>query len=117
LFYRRAVIEAAGGLRTLGSETAEDAASTKLVRRAGLRVRLVDAPFEQPLGFRRRGDVWDRQVRWARLRRASFGKLYALEVTAGAILPAAATIVIALATGYSVAGALALFGAIWYGAE
>ena len=34
------------------AELAEDAASTKLVRAAGLRVRLVDAPFAQPLGRR-----------------------------------------------------------------
>ena len=43
---------------------------------AGLRVRLVDAPFEQPLGERCGADVWQRQLRWARLRRASFPACY-----------------------------------------
>jgi ceramide glucosyltransferase len=35
-------------------------------------VRLVDRPFPQPLGYRSAADVWRRQLRWARLRRASF---------------------------------------------
>ena len=52
MLYRRSQIEAAGGIRLLATEPAEDAATTKLVRAAGLRIRLVDAPFEQPLGYR-----------------------------------------------------------------
>ncbi len=117
LFYRRSDIEAAGGLRALAAEAAEDAASTKIMRATGKRVRLVDAPFQQPLGERRRGDVWDRQVRWARLRRDSFPAFYCLEVTSGAVLPLIAVILIAIATGYSVIAATALFLALWYGAE
>ena len=60
----------AGGVRALAAELAEDAASTKIVRAAGLRVRLVDNPFQQPLGRRTLKEVWRRQTRWARLRRA-----------------------------------------------
>jgi len=117
LFYRRSDIEAAGGLRALAAEAAEDAASTKIMRASGRRVRLVDAPFQQPLGERRRGDVWDRQVRWARLRRDSFTSFYCLEATSGAVLPLIAALFIAIASGYSVIGAAALFLTIWYGAE
>jgi len=117
LFYRRADIEAAGGLRALAAEAAEDAASTKIMRASGRRVRLVDAPFQQPLGERRRGDVWDRQVRWARLRRDSFRSFYCLEAGSGAVLPLIAVVFIAVATGYSVIAACALFLGIWYGAE
>jgi ceramide glucosyltransferase len=72
MLFRRDIVERAGGIRALAAETAEDAATTKLVRAAGLRVHLVDAPFEQPLGRRRAGEVWARQLRWARLRRVSF---------------------------------------------
>src|SRR5688572_16275471 len=102
LFYRRADIEAAGGLGALAAEAAEDAASTKIVRDSGRRVRLVDAPFQQPLGERGRGDVWDRQVRWARLRRDSFTSFYCLEAASGAVLPLIAAIIIAIASGHSV---------------
>src|SRR4030088_211444 len=71
MLYRRGQIEAAGGIRLLASEPAEDAATTKLMRAAGLRIHLVDAPFEQPLGYRSAAEVWARQLRWARLRQAS----------------------------------------------
>jgi ceramide glucosyltransferase len=117
LLYRRADIEAAGGLRALAVEAAEDAASTKLVRALGRRVRLCNAPSEQPLGRRRCADVWDRQVRWARLRRDSFPALYCLEIGAGVLLPLAALVVAALAAGLPVALSLAAFLAMWYGAE
>src|SRR5262245_29319240 len=69
-----------------------------LVRDLGLRVRLVDAPFEQPLGYRSAGEVWARQLRWAKLRQASFRKYYALEILSGSLGPltAAAYVVAAL---------------------
>ena len=72
MLWRRADLERAGGIETLAKEVAEDAASTKIVRNAGLKVRLVDRPFPQPLGDRTAAEVWNRQLRWARLRRASF---------------------------------------------
>ncbi len=72
MLYRRDLIEAAGGIRAFGTELAEDAASTKIVRRQGLRVRVVNRPFEQPLGRRTVTEVWRRQIRWARLRRDTF---------------------------------------------
>jgi ceramide glucosyltransferase len=115
LFYRRRDIEAAGGLRALGAEAAEDAATTKIVRAAGRRVRLVDAPFRQPLGRRQRTDVWHRQVRWAQLRRASFGRFYVLEIMSGGVPPLAAATFIAIASGQS--GLVAALAALWYGAE
>jgi ceramide glucosyltransferase len=78
-------------------------------------VRLVDAPFRQPLGRRRADDVWNRQVRWAQLRRASFGRFYVLEIMSGGALPLAAAAFIALATGRP--GLVAALAALWYGAE
>ncbi|MGH6844644.1 MAG: ceramide glucosyltransferase, partial [Methylocella sp.] len=87
MLWRRDIMEASGGIRALGAEIAEDAASTKLVRRQGLAVNLVDSPFEQPLGFRGFRDVWLRQLRWARMRRKTFPLFYAFEIVAGAALP------------------------------
>ena len=72
MLMRRDVIERGGGIESLGSEIAEDAASTKLVRGQGLHAHLVARPFAQPIGARRLRDVWKRQLRWARLRRATF---------------------------------------------
>jgi ceramide glucosyltransferase len=117
MMWWRDVLERAGGIRTLATEVAEDAASTKVVRAAGLHVRLVDPPFEQPLGERSVRDVWNRQIRWARLRRASFMLYFAPEILSGAALPLMAVAFLAAGLGLSVPAALLLFGVIWYGAE
>jgi ceramide glucosyltransferase len=116
MLYRKPDIEAAGGIRQLGNEPAEDAATTKIVRAAGLRVRLVDAPFEQPLGCRRARDVWARQRRWARLRTASFKEFYLLEALAGGALPLALAAYVIVALGLPLLVVLLPF-VIWYGAE
>jgi ceramide glucosyltransferase len=117
MLWRRHDLEAAGGIKALGAEIAEDAASTKVVRAAGLRVRLVDAPFGQPLGRRRMAEVWRRQTRWARLRRASFPLFFVPEIFGGAVFPLLAAGYAAHAAGVSTAGAVAALAIVWYGAE
>jgi ceramide glucosyltransferase len=116
MLYRKSDVERAGGIRLLASEPAEDAATTKLVRAAGLRVRLVDAPFEQPLGHRGAREVWARQRRWARLRTASFKQYYLLEALSGGAVPLALSVYVIAALGLPLITAL-LPVAIWYGAE
>jgi ceramide glucosyltransferase len=117
MLWRKADLDSAGGIAALGKEVAEDAASTKIVRAAGLRVRLVDRPFVQPLGRRGAAEVWNRQVRWARLRRASFLLYFLPEVLAGGVLPMIAAAIVADAFDVpAVLGASAM-GALWYGAE
>jgi ceramide glucosyltransferase len=80
-------------------------------------VRLVDPPFEQPLGERSARDVWSRQIRWARLRRASFMLYFAPELLSGGALPLLAVVVVSAGLGWSIPAALLAFGAVWYGAE
>lgn len=87
LFWRREVLEKAGGLEALGREMAEDVASTKVVRAQGLRVALPGRFFEQPIGRRNLSAVWSRQVRWAKVRRMGFAGLYLPEILAGVSLP------------------------------
>jgi ceramide glucosyltransferase len=116
MLWRRSRLDRAGGIRALASELAEDAAATKVVRRAGLRVRLVDAPFEQPLGHRSAAEVWRRQVRWARLRRTSFKAHFMPEILAGAAWPLAAAAFAAAQSDLPLAGVPAL-AALWYGSE
>jgi ceramide glucosyltransferase len=117
MLWRRADLDAAGGIRALGAELAEDAAATKLVRALGLDVHLVDAPFAQPLGRRTLREVWRRQTRWARLRRASFLHLFLPEGFAGALMPSAALAFLASSAGWPVWESLGAFAALWYGAE
>ncbi len=87
MLWHKETLERAGGIRALAAEIAEDAAATKLVRRAGLKVKLVDSPFEQPLGRRTLPEIWARQVRWARLRRVTFLPFFLLEIFTGSLLP------------------------------
>jgi ceramide glucosyltransferase len=117
MLWRRADLERAGGISALAAELAEDAAATKIVREAGRRVRLPDAPFEQPLGRRTAAEVWNRQLRWARLRRASFVLCFMPELFTGALLPLIAVAAIAAMKGVSVVASVGAFAALWYGCE
>jgi len=116
LFWRRDVLDAAGGLVKLGMEMAEDIASTKAVRAQGLHVRVLTAPWPQPLGRRNLASVWDRQVRWARVRRLGFPAIFAAEIVSGAVAPVLASTLLAamgVIPGYLVI--LLIMG--WYGLE
>src|SRR5450631_2926866 len=116
MLWRRDLLERAGGIRALASELAEDAAATKVVRRAGLRVRLVDAPFEQPLGHRSAAEMWHRQVRWARLRRTSFKVYFMPEILAGAAWPLIAAAFAAAQSDLPLAS-VPVLAVVWYGSE
>ena len=76
-----------GGLAALTSEVAEDAAATKLARRLGRQVRVVDRPFPQPLGRRTYAGVAASAAR-ARLRRLSFPGFSASSSRPAACFPA-----------------------------
>jgi ceramide glucosyltransferase len=117
MFWRRSVLEGAGGIGVLGLEPAEDAASTKVVRESGLRVRLVDAPFPQPLGHRTALEVWHRQARWAQLRRASFPLFYLPEILGGALIPMISAALLAAAFDLSWLAAVLTVATVWYGTE
>ena len=117
MLWRREVLEAGGGIRALAGETAEDAAATKLVRRLGLRVRMVDAPFAQPLGRRSAADVWQRQVRWARLRRGTFRLFFIPEIFTGGLVPLAVGTAGVAAAGGPATLFAAAFTTAWYGSE
>jgi ceramide glucosyltransferase len=117
MLWRRADLERAGGIETLANEAAEDAAATKVVRGAGRKVQLVDRPFPQPLGYRSAAEVWHRQVRWARLRRASFFAYFLPEALSGGVLPMIALAIVAPAFGLPAAASVVSFGVLWYGSE
>lgn len=116
LFTRRALVDGAGGLAALGRDLAEDVACTKLVRAAGLRVRLVQRPFAQPIGRRTWPAVWGRQLRWSRVRWHGFPGLFLIEPFSGPVLPLLALIAAAQAGAIS-GGGVPAFLAVWYGAE
>jgi len=87
LFWRRDILTKGGGIEALAAELAEDAAATKMVRAQGKKVRLSTMPFPQPLGIKTMKATWQRQVRWAKLRRDSFKTFFYLEILSGPIFP------------------------------
>src|SRR5262249_50782298 len=117
MLVRRHHLAQAGGIHALAEEIAEDAAATKIVRRMGLRASLVDAPFVQPLGQRTAKQVWDRQTRWARLRRISFPCYFASAVFTGCLLPLAAAACVADSLDVPATALVAALAAIWFGSE
>ncbi|MGO8917694.1 MAG: ceramide glucosyltransferase [Stellaceae bacterium] len=117
MLWRRDIVERGGGIRALGAEIAEDAAATKLVRAAGRKVQLVDAPFEQPLGRRSAREVWLRQVRWARLRRMTFPVMFLPELLVGCVFPALAAAFAAQQHGIGAVPAVAALLVLWFGTE
>ncbi|WP_143594665.1 ceramide glucosyltransferase [Thioclava sp. DLFJ5-1] len=116
LFWRRDILMAGGGFAALGRNMAEDVASTKLVRRQGLKVRLTRHLFAQPIGTRAAREVWERQLRWSKVRRDGFVMIFAAEIAQGPFLPFLAALVLA-ALGAMPWIALPLLVALWYGAE
>jgi len=117
MLFRRDILEAMGGVRALGAEVAEDAATTKRVRALGRSVHVMDSPFEQPLGQRQMREVWSRQVRWARLRRITFPLHYAPELLCGCVFPLLAGLCAAKEWGWSLPLVAAALLMLWLGAE
>lgn len=79
MLFDKRLLDRWGGIDALDIDKAEDAAATKVVRAHGHRIRLAPAAIPQPLSRRTIAQVWQRQCRWAQLRRKSFPLLYLIE--------------------------------------
>jgi len=117
MLWRRSQLDAVGGIEALADDVAEDAAATRIVRGLGLNVRLVSSPFAQPLGYRSASEVWNRQLRWARLRRKTFPWFFVPEILVGSLPPVVMASVVAIAQGWPVVGTIASLLFIWYAIE
>jgi len=104
-------------MAALATEPAEDAAATKVARAAGQVIKLLAPPFVHPVGPRSAGSFWSRHVRWARLRRASFPRLFTFEILGG-IAPALVAFHLSSLGGvWPAAVWLPLALVVWYGPE
>ena len=115
LFWNRDMLNRAGGIAALGRYLAEDVNATKLVRAAGKRVSLTPLPFTQPIGKRDFLTVWNRQLRWSRVRRDGFPLVFATEILNGAAVPFLAMLGAAILLHAPLLVPATI--AIWYGAE
>ncbi len=117
LMFRKSVLDPLGGIAALAVEPAEDAAATRVLRRAGYHVRLSHLPFSQPLGTRSFRQLWSRQVRWAKLRHATFPIWYYPEVLAGNTFPLLAAALGCWAIGTNPLVGVIIMAALWFGSE
>jgi ceramide glucosyltransferase len=88
MLFRRSDLERAGGVSALSYTVAEDSALQKGMASIGLKTVFAGAPVDQEIGARRLRDVYDRQARWAAIRRREVPYSFPLEPVACA-LPAA----------------------------
>lgn len=69
ILVERSALQQAGGLLRTGTDCCEDAALTRNIKTAGLRVALSRVAVQQPILDQRFSDVWRRHVRWLGCRR------------------------------------------------
>jgi len=69
MLFRRSNLDRAGGIAALASTVGEDNAMGKAVARLGLKTVFSHRVVRQELGSRRLADVYNRQMRWAVIRR------------------------------------------------
>jgi ceramide glucosyltransferase len=85
IFLRRSALEWIGGLETVGDHLAEDFLLGDLMAAAGFRVVLSDCFVTVVSSGRPIRAFWDRQVRWARMRKRLAGAGYLAEAFASPI--------------------------------
>jgi ceramide glucosyltransferase len=117
MLFRRSDLDGAGGIAALASTVGEDNAMGKALARLGLRTVFSHRVVLQELGQRRLADVYDRQMRWAVIRRdeerlAFIGEPLSFVLPAGLAAAIAAPLV-----GLSPLLAAAATIAGWFAAE
>lgn len=117
MVFRRSDLHRAGGFEAIAHSVGEDSALAHALAAIGLRTVIVQAPIQQILGARKFGDVFDRQMRWAVIRRHNELAGFLLEPLGMSVFAALAAAVAAPLIGWSaLAGAAATLG-VWFALE
>jgi len=114
MLFRRSDIDRAGGFQSFAWALGEDAALADTMVRLGLRTVLADRVSRQPLGQRRFGDVWERQLRWKSIWRAQKPAVFAGALFGSVLLSALAGAVAAPLAGVAPLPAAAATVGFWF---
>jgi ceramide glucosyltransferase len=79
MLFRKSVLEATGGLRSLEVHIAEDYAAGHRLHQLGFRVQVSRTPIRQFIGLYAFKTFWSRHIRWGRLRKMQTPIGFALE--------------------------------------
>lgn len=80
MLFRKSMAQRFGGIATLGRYLNEDYIAGEAMRMLGLRIVLAGEPVEQPIGRISLRTHWQRQLRWARIRKAQLRERYIAEL-------------------------------------
>jgi ceramide glucosyltransferase len=117
MLFRRADLDRAGGIAALASTVGEDNAMGKALAGLGLKTVFSDRVVRQELGVRRLADVYDRQMRWAVIRRDEERLAFFAELVTFAFLAVIAAALAAPLVGLTPYAAAAATLAGWFAAE
>lgn len=79
MMFRKSALETCGGLLLVGSFMAEDYNIGKFISATGLRTKVMSIPVQQPIGWTSFREVFNRNVRWSRMRKAHAPWIFMLE--------------------------------------
>jgi len=117
MIFKRSDLHRAGGFDAIAHTVGEDSATAHALASIGLRTVIIGAPIYQMLGVRRFSDVYNRQMRWAVIRRQNELAGFLLEPLGLSICVGLAAAFAAPLFGWSpivAAGATLLF---WFACE
>ncbi|WP_395664579.1 glycosyltransferase [Methylocella sp.] len=117
MMFRRSDLARAGGVRALADTLAEDTALCEALAALGLRTVFAPESLRQEIGARRLRDVFERQARWAVIRRGGAAPAYALEPLASPLPAALAAALAAPLVGVGAGAAFAVTLIGWFALE
>ena len=114
---RRSDLHRAGGFEAIAHSVGEDSAMAHALGAIGLRTVAMGPMIVQLLGRRKFGDVFDRQLRWAVIRRHNETFAMLIEPFGNAVWAALAAMLAAPLVGLSAASAAAATLCLWFALE
>jgi ceramide glucosyltransferase len=117
MLFKRSDLARAGGFEAIAYTVAEDTALSRCLAAHGLKTVFADRPLRQFIGKRRLREIYQRQLRWAVIRRAHEVLTFPLEPLSSPLPAAIAAAFAAPLVGLSALTAFASTMGIWFAVE
>ncbi|MFV0280702.1 MAG: glycosyltransferase [Rhodoblastus sp.] len=117
MIFKRSDLHRAGGFEAIAHTVGEDSATAHALAGIGLRTVIIGAPIYQVLGARKFGDMHNRQMRWAVIRRQNELAGFLAEPFGLSVFVALAAAFAAPLLGWSAPGAFLATLVFWFACE